>query len=109
MTETITLDGPADWTDIAAVANGARLTLSDAARERIVKARAVVEALVDRGIRGYGINTGVGALCDVIIDRENQQALSRNIILSHACGVGEPLGRAEALALMAAQMANFAH
>lgn len=109
MTETITLDGPADWAEIAAVANGARLALSDAARGRIVKARAVVEALVDRGIRGYGINTGVGALCDVIIDRENQQALSRNIILSHACGVGEPLGRAEARAVMAAQIANFAH
>ncbi|NVD41452.1 histidine ammonia-lyase [Ensifer sp. HO-A22] len=109
MTETITLDGPADWTEIAAVANGARLALSDAARSRIVKARAVVEALVDRGIRGYGINTGVGALCDVIIDRENQEALSRHIILSHACGVGEPLGRAEARAVMAAQIANFAH
>ena len=109
MTETITLDGPADWAEIAAVANGVRLTLSDAARSRIVKARAVVEALIDRGIRGYGINTGVGALCDVIIDRENQQALSRNIILSHACGVGEPLRRVEARAVMAAQIANFAH
>ncbi|MEK1945277.1 MAG: aromatic amino acid lyase, partial [Ensifer adhaerens] len=109
MTETVTLDGPATWVEIAAVADGARLTLSAAARQRIVKARAVVEALVDRGIRGYGINTGVGALCDVIIDRENQQALSRNIILSHACGVGEPLGRTEARAVMAAQIANFAH
>lgn len=109
MTEAVTLDGPASWAEIAAVANGARLMLSDAARERIVKARVVVEALVDRGIRGYGINTGVGALCDVIIDRENQQALSRNIILSHACGVGEPLGRVEARAVMAAQIANFAH
>ncbi len=43
------------------------------------------------------------------LSRENQQALSRNIILSHACGVGDPLGRVEARAVMAAQIANFAH
>ncbi|MEI3853166.1 MULTISPECIES: HAL/PAL/TAL family ammonia-lyase [Ensifer] len=109
MTESIILDGPLTWQEIAAVANGAPLALSDATRRRIVNARRIVDALVERGIRGYGINTGVGALCDVIIDRENQQALSRNIILSHACGVGEPLARPEARAVMAAQIANFAH
>lgn len=109
MTDAIVLDAPLTWREIAAVANGARLTLSDAARQRIVDARRIVDALVERGIRGYGINTGVGALCDVVISRENQQALSRNIILSHACGVGEPLARPEARAVMAAQIANFAH
>ncbi|MDI7862345.1 histidine ammonia-lyase [Rhizobiaceae bacterium n13] len=102
-------DEPLTWREIAAVANGARLALSPAARRRIVEARAIVDVLVDRGIRGYGINTGVGALCDVVINRENQQALSRNIILSHACGVGAPLERPEACAVMAAQIANFAH
>lgn len=109
MTETMTLDAPLTWQQVAAVANGARLTLSDAARQRIVNARRIVDALVERGIRGYGINTGVGALCDVVIDRENQQALSHNIILSHSCGVGEPLARPEARAVMASQIANFAH
>jgi histidine ammonia-lyase len=51
----------------------------------------------------------VGALCDVVIDRDDQQALSRKILFSHACGVGEPLGNAETRAIMAAQIANFAH
>ncbi|MCA1370319.1 histidine ammonia-lyase [Bradyrhizobium sp. BRP14] len=109
MTETITIDGPLKWPEIAAIADGARLALSERARQRIVEARRIVDALVERGIRGYGINTGVGALCDVVISRENQQALSRNIILSHACGVGERLARTEARAVMAAQIANFAH
>ncbi|MBP2237035.1 histidine ammonia-lyase [Sinorhizobium kostiense] len=109
MTETITIHGPLKWPEIAAIADGARLTLSERARQRIVDARRIVDALVERGVRGYGINTGVGALCDVVISRENQQALSRNIILSHACGVGERLGRSEARAVMAAQIANFAH
>jgi histidine ammonia-lyase len=105
----IVLDGALTWKEIAAVANGAALELSDAAWTRIAKARAIVDALVEREIRGYGINTGVGALCDVIISRGDQQALSRNIILSHACGVGEPLGKAETRVVMAAQIANFAH
>lgn len=109
MTETIIIDGPLTWRDIAAVADGARLTLSGRTRQRIIDARRIVDALVDRGIRGYGINTGVGALCDVVISRESQQALSHSIILSHACGVGAPLERAEARAVMAAQIANFAH
>ncbi|MDX3926078.1 MAG: histidine ammonia-lyase [Shinella sp.] len=107
--ETIAIDGPLTWQQVAAVAGGARLSLSDNARNRIAGARRIVEALVERGIRGYGINTGVGALCDVIISRENQAALSRNIILSHACGVGEPLNLAQSRAVMAAQINNFAH
>ncbi|CAN7583900.1 histidine ammonia-lyase [Rhizobium sp. LjRoot30] len=109
MADAVILDRPLTWKQIAAVANGAALALSDQARQRIVAARGIVEALVEREIRGYGINTGVGALCDVIISRENQQALSRNIILSHACGVGQPLEKAETRAVMAAQIANFAH
>jgi histidine ammonia-lyase len=95
--------------DIAAIARGARLGLSEAAARRVGHARRIVEALSAQGIRGYGINTGVGALCDVLIERQQQQALSRNILFSHACGLGEPLGRVETRAIMAAQIAGFAH
>lgn len=109
MPDAIRLDGPPAWGAIATVAAGAVPTLSADARDRIAAASAIVAALVERNIRGYGINTGVGALCDVVIDVERQQALSRNILLSHACGVGAPLGRAETRAIMAAQIANFAH
>ncbi|WP_105386428.1 HAL/PAL/TAL family ammonia-lyase [Neorhizobium alkalisoli] len=109
MVDVVVLDKVLTWKEIAAIANGAELVLSAEAWQRISKARAIVDALVEREIRGYGINTGVGALCDVIIDRDDQQVLSRNILLSHACGVGQPLGKAETRAIMAAQIANFAH
>jgi histidine ammonia-lyase len=109
MPETIILDGPLTWRNIGAIANGTALQLSQAAWQRISDARSIVDALVERGIRGYGINTGVGALCDVIIDRDKQQALSRNILLSHSCGVGPVLGQEPTRAIMAAQIANFAH
>lgn len=109
MPDTIILDGPLTWRNIGAIANGTALQLSQAAWQRISDARSIVDALVERGIRGYGINTGVGALCDVIIDRDKQQALSRNILLSHSCGVGPALGQEPTRAIMAAQIANFAH
>lgn len=109
MSETVILDGPLTWREIATVAGGTNLRLSDAAWRRIEHAREITDALVANGIRGYGINTGVGALCDVVIDESQQKALSRNILLSHACGVGDPLGKAETRAVMAAQIANFAH
>ncbi|CDZ60260.1 HAL/PAL/TAL family ammonia-lyase [Neorhizobium galegae] len=109
MADAIVLDERLTWKEVAAIANGAELALSPEAWQRLSKARAIVDALVAREIRGYGINTGVGALCDVIIDRDDQQSLSRNILLSHSCGIGEPLGKAETRAVMAAQIANFAH
>ncbi|TCV65365.1 MULTISPECIES: HAL/PAL/TAL family ammonia-lyase [Neorhizobium] len=109
MADVVVLDKVLTWKEIAAIANGAELVLSAESWQRISKARAIVDALVEREIRGYGINTGVGALCDVVIDRDDQQTLSRNILFSHACGVGEPLGNAETRAIMAAQIANFAH
>ena len=109
MADVVVLDKVLTWKEIAAIANGAELVLSAESWQRISKARAIVDALVEREIRGYGINTGVGALSDVVIDRDDQQTLSRNILFSHACGVGEPLGNAETRAIMAAQIANFAH
>ena len=110
MAETIvrTLE-PLHWQDVAAIANGAVLKLSGDVWGRLAYARAIVEGLIRRRIRGYGINTGVGALSDVIINEEHQQALSRNIIMSHACAVGEPFGIAETRAIMVAQINNFAH
>ena len=108
MRDPVRLDQPLTAAQIAAVAHGATLSLSDAAQGRIAAARGIVDALIDRGIRGYGINTGVGALCDVLIDHPEQAQLSRNILFSHACGVGAPLSATEARAVMAAQVNLFA-
>jgi len=105
----IRTDRPLNWRELAAVAAGEPLVLSEAARARIAAARVLVEQIVERGIRAYGVNTGVGALCDVIVSPSEQRALSRNILMSHAVGVGTPLGVAETRAIMAAAINNFAH
>ncbi|MFL9919850.1 histidine ammonia-lyase [Paraburkholderia fungorum] len=102
-------DRPLDWVQVAAIAAGEPLELSADARSRIAAARALVVQIVERGIRAYGVNTGVGALCDVIVSPAEQRTLSRNILMSHAVGVGAPLGVAETRAIMAAAVNNFAH
>ena len=106
---TVLLDGPLKWPQVVTVAEGARLQLSGDAARRVQDAAGRVAALVDRGDRAYGITTGVGALADHVVDRDSQSRLSRNIVLSHACGVGPPLDDAPVRAIMAAQVNNFAH
>lgn len=103
------LESALDWRAVAAVAGGATFTLSDAARQRVETASHIVSAIVESGVRAYGVNTGVGALADTVVDRPSQSRLSRNIILSHACGVGPRLEAREVRAIIAAQIANFSH
>jgi histidine ammonia-lyase len=106
--EPVTIDAPLDWRAIAEVARGRRLALSDAAWGRVEAAHGIVRAIVEKGIRAYGISTGVGALADTVVDRPSQAALSRNLVMSHAAGVGEPLDAESVRAIMAVEVNTFA-
>jgi histidine ammonia-lyase len=103
------LDGPATWREIVAIAWGAAPVLSAKARARLHSGRALLDEIVRRNIPAYGINTGIGALCDTVVDGDQRASLSRKIVLSHACGVGAPLPVEETRAVMAAQISNFLH
>src|ERR1700694_1265907 len=105
----ILLDGSLSWRQVSDVAEGAPLALSHGAQERIRAARVLVESIVRNGVRAYGVNTGVGALCDVVVDESKQAQLSRNIVMSHAVGVGPALEPAAVRAIIAAAINNFAH
>jgi histidine ammonia-lyase len=105
----VLVDRPLTWRQIDAVAGGAPLALSDDARARIRAARTLVDSIVVKGIRAYGVNTGVGALCDEVVTEAKQAELSRNIVMSHAVGVGPALDAAAVRAIMAASVNNFAH
>lgn len=106
---TVLLDDRLDWRGVAKVSQGDTLTLSDRACLRIEHARRIVDSIVESGVRAYGINTGVGALSETVVDRAAQGRLSRGIVLSHACGIGPLLAPREVRATMASQIANFAH
>jgi histidine ammonia-lyase len=64
------------------------------------KSRAVVERLASGDAPVYAVNTGVGLLADVRVPPDELEQLQRNVVRSHACGVGEPLARAEVRAMM---------
>jgi len=87
--------------EVAAVARGeVRAEIDPGARARVRAARALVEARLEDGEAHYGINTGFGTLAEVRIDRKDLRTLQRNLLLSHAAGVGTALPISEARALL---------
>jgi histidine ammonia-lyase len=91
--DTIILDGrELTVKDVVMVARyGAVAALADEAAGRIEASRGVVERCVDEALVRYGITTGFGKFCDVVISKDDNAALQRNLIMSHSVGVGEPL------------------
>ncbi len=81
---------PAEWD----------VVLSDTARARVQRARAAVDEAVAAGQIVYGLTTGFGAFKDRIISPDQTRQLQRNIIMSHAVGVGEPISRDVTRAMM---------
>ena len=87
--------------DVAAVARGeAGLALAPAAVPRIERAREYVERLLAEDALVYGVTTGFGKFSDVRVPGADARALQRNLVFSHYCGVGEPLGPEETRAMM---------
>jgi len=77
--------------DVVAVArHRRRVTLSPGAVTRMARCRAMVEVLLEASIKVYGLTTGFGKLRDVVIEPAETARLQRNLIRSHACGVGQP-------------------
>jgi len=75
-------------------------TLTDEARERVLDARTFVEELLEGEEKIYGVNTGFGRLAEVVISPEKRTALQRNLIRSHAAGVGRSLPRRQVRAII---------
>jgi histidine ammonia-lyase len=102
MPEPLLLAGqPLTLDEIAAVSLRHRpVSLAPAALPAIQASRAVVDALLARNQTAYGINTGFGKLSDVHIDSAQLRDLQRNLVRSHACGVGDPLPEDEVRAML---------
>ena len=77
---------------VAAVARtGEQVVISDEAKAAVNKARAYVEKKLDEKAVVYGLTTGFGKFSDKYIPLEDTAALQRNLIISHSCGMGNPL------------------
>ncbi len=67
-----------------------QLKLSNESVEVITKCREYLDQKIEQNPNPiYGINTGFGSLCNVIISNENLSQLQENLVKSHACGIGE--------------------
>ncbi|MGD1055257.1 MAG: aromatic amino acid ammonia-lyase, partial [Nitrososphaerales archaeon] len=89
----LTIDG-SDITveDVVRVArNDARVELSQEAISRIKASRAIVEKLIAKKERIYGVSTGIGELSNVILTPEQVRDFQKYIVYSHAAGWGDPV------------------
>ena len=95
----------ADW---RAIYEGATPTLDPACRPAIAESMAAVERILAKGEPVYGINTGFGKLATVRIEAGDLATLQRNIVLSHAAGVGPAMPVPVARLMMALKLASLA-
>jgi histidine ammonia-lyase len=87
--------------DVVRVARGgAKVVLADEAVPKVERARAYVQRLLADHAVVYGVTTGFGKFAEVPVAGEDALALQRNLVFSHCCGVGDPLGRPETRAMM---------
>jgi len=86
------------WRDELAV------SLDPAARDGVEAAARKVEEAAAGDAAVYGVNTGFGKLASVRIAAADTATLQRNLILSHCCGVGDPLDRATTRLMMALKL-----
>ncbi|MBA3530339.1 MAG: histidine ammonia-lyase [Ardenticatenales bacterium] len=101
----ITLNGETlrirDVVHIARSAPGeVEVRLSDEAKTKVQRSRTAVEQLIAEERVAYGITTGFGAFKDRFISRDQLDELQRNLVLSHAVGVGSPFAPDETRAII---------
>ena len=98
---------PLSIRDVAEVASGRRpVALADDARRGMARSRAVVDAACREDTPRYGINTGFGSLSRRRIAPHDLAELQRNLVRSHAAGVGPHLEPALVRAMMLLQAAS---
>lgn len=76
----------------SALSGGSRVSLSDQAVDRISFCREYLDNKIKNQPEPvYGITTGFGSLCNRTISPEDLSQLQKNLVISHACGIGEPV------------------
>jgi histidine ammonia-lyase len=93
------------WRDIY---RGAGAALDPLCYDRVRASAEAISRILAQGEPVYGINTGFGKLASTRIAADDLEALQRNIVLSHAAGVGAPSPRAVVRLMMALKLASLA-
>ncbi|HJQ59102.1 MAG TPA: histidine ammonia-lyase [Vineibacter sp.] len=108
MTAIVLRPGAASLAEWRAIYRGADVARDPASDVAIAAGAASVARIVARGEPVYGVNTGFGKLASVRIAAADLETLQRNIVLSHAAGVGEAMPVPVARLMMALKLASLA-
>jgi len=108
VTDIILNPGQVSLAEWRAIYRGAGVRLSDSCVPIIEASARAVEAIIARDEPVYGINTGFGKLAMVRIKSDDLATLQRNIVLSHAAGVGPSMPRAVVRLMLALKLASLA-
>src|SRR5271166_3142568 len=100
--------GEASLADWRAIWRGGEVAIDPSHRPAVAASAAAVGRILARGEPVYGINTGFGKLAGMRIEPADLTALQRNIVLSHAAGVGEPASVAATRLMMALKLGSLA-
>jgi histidine ammonia-lyase len=104
-----TLGNPLNFATLRDLSRGgARLSITQSAYAAIDRGAAAVATIVRRGTPAYGVNTGFGRLAQTHIPNDQLELLQRNLVLSHAVGVGEPLPAPVVRLMLALKIASLA-
>ena len=98
---------PLTLSQLRAVLDGpCTVELAPAAWAAVDKGAATVAAILAEGRTVYGINTGFGLLANTSIATDDLETLQKNLVLSHACGVGALLDDRVTRLLMVLKIAS---
>ncbi len=103
----ITLGTPLNLEQFIQIARyGAQVEFSEEYRQRVTRARQLIEKAIGEDRVMYGVTTGFGSLSTRVINKTEAEQLQRNIVLSHSTSVGAPYTAEEARATMLMVLQN---
>lgn len=85
---------------------GYKVEISEGAYKKVAEARELVDRYVKEKKVSYGITTGFGKFSDTVISEEQTGLLQKNLIMSHSCGVGNPISVDMAKGIMLLRIVN---
>lgn len=87
--------------------HGVSAKLDRVCKDAVMQAAQRIKAAAQGDVPVYGVNTGFGKLASIKIASEDAETLQRNLILSHCCGVGEPIPRHMVRLMMSLKLLSF--
>lgn len=106
---TVTLDpGAVPLGGWRAIYRGAGVTLGEDCRAAVMASAETVATIAAGDAAVYGVNTGFGLLASIRIEADQLDILQRNLVLSHAAGVGDPMPAPVLRLMMALKLASLA-